>query len=130
MRTRAYRPDVSCRLEGRQLLSGVTGRPADPYVFSSNQSKLVVSIVARSFTVYARNHDRILLPRDLDDVIAIIPFSRADGLPSKFDDIVNEMLHDIHADVPHAIRTAANEVIAVTRAELEARVQAGDVVVR
>jgi hypothetical protein len=32
--------------------------------------------------------------------------------------------------VPHAIRSAYDELIAATRAEVEARVQAGDVVVR
>ena len=51
-------------------------------------------------------------------------------LSAKIDSIVDEMLKAVHAGVPHAVRTAANDVVAVTRAEVEARVQAGDVVVR
>ena len=40
------------------------------------------------------------------------------------------MQHDLSAKVPNAISSARNDVIAVTRAFVEARVQAGDVVVR
>jgi hypothetical protein len=40
------------------------------------------------------------------------------------------MRHDLIAHVPHAIRSAHKDVIAVIRADVEARVRAGDVVLR
>lgn len=131
MRTRAYRPEVSGRLEGRLLLSGGVGRAAAPYVFPPDQFKLFSVHVASAFTLYAaRSRDHIQLRHDFDDVIPIIPFAHADDLSAKIDAIDNKMLHDLRANVPHAVRTAANDVIAVARAEVDARVQAGDVVVR
>ena len=65
-----------------------------------------------------------------DDVVVMIPFGRVDGLGVSINRIVNRMQHDLSANVPHAIRSARNDVLAVTRAEVEARVRAGDVVVR
>jgi hypothetical protein len=130
MRTRAYRPVVSGCLEGRSLLSGVAKLPAAPYVFPGSQYKLYVVHAQADFTLFARYGDPIQLRHELEDIIPIIPFSRADGLRAKLDGIVDDMLHDIHAGVPQAIRSAYNDAIAVTRAEVEARVQAGDVVVR
>jgi hypothetical protein len=53
-----------------------------------------------------------------------------DGLGVSINRIVTRMQHDLSAHVPHAIRSARNDVLAVTRAEVKARVQAGDVVVR
>jgi hypothetical protein len=125
MRTRAYRPEFSGCLEGRLLLSGVA-----PYVFPTQKSKLFVAHVVDNFTLYARYHDHNQIHRDLDDTIVIIPFAHADGLPAKVDVIVDRMLEDVLAGVPHAIRTAANDVVAAARAEVEARARAGDVVVR
>jgi hypothetical protein len=110
------------------LLSSVAGPSTAPHVFPGQQFKLFVIHEQNGFTLYTRSRDISLLHQDLDDVLPIIPFAFADGLPAKYDAILDKMLHDIRANVPHAIRTASNEVIAVTRAEVEARVQAGDVV--
>ena len=60
----------------------------------------------------------------------MIPFERVDGLDVSINRIVNRMQHDLSANVPHAVRSARNDVIAATLADVEARVQAGDVVVR
>ena len=113
MRMRAYRPEVSGCLEGRLLLSGVAGRPAAPYPFPGHQYKLFVNHVGIAFTLYARYHDKIQLHNEFDDIIPLIPFARADGLSAKIDGIVDKMMRDIRANVPHAIRTAHNDVIAV-----------------
>jgi hypothetical protein len=130
MRTRAYRPEVSGRLEGRSLLSGVAGLSAAPYVFRGGQFKLYVVHANADFTYFARYRDPIQIRHEFEDIIPLIPFARADGLPAKFDGIVDQMVSDVHAGVPHAIRSAYDELIAATKAEVEARVQAGDVVIR
>lgn len=130
MRTRAFRPEVSDCLEGRLLMSGVAGRPADTYVFTGRQFKVFAVHLQIEFDIYTHIKDIDHLRNGLDDLIPLIPYARADGLHAKVEHIVGQMRRDIRANVPHAIRRAANEVLAVTRAELEARVQAGDVVIR
>ena len=130
MRTRAYRPEVSGCLESRLLLSNVAGRPAAPYVLSGHQVKLFVVHLASEFSIYEHIKDITHLQHGLEDLIPFIPYAYADGLPAKFDHILGQMRRDIHSNAPHPIRTASNEVLAVTRAEIEARVQAGDVVLR
>jgi hypothetical protein len=130
MRTRAYRPEVSGCLEGRSLLSGVAGPSAAPYVFRGAQFKLYVVHTQANFTAFARYRDSIQIRHEFEDVIPLIPFARADGLPATFDGIVDRMVSDVRAGVPHAVRSAYDELIAATRAEVEARVQAGDVVLR
>jgi hypothetical protein len=127
MRTRAYRPEVPGLLEGRSLLSGVAGQAA-PYVFRVGQYKLYVVHTQANFTSFARYGDATQIRHEFEDVIPLIPFALADGLPSKFDSIVDQMVGDVRAGVQHAIRSAYDELIAATRAEVEARVQAGDVV--
>ena len=130
MRTRAYRPEVSGCLEGRLLLSGVAGRPAAPYVLTGRQFKSFVVHLDAEFDIFRHTKDGSHLIDGLKNLIPLIPFARADGLPAKLNHIVDQMGRDIHANVPQPVRTAANEILAVTRAELEARVQAGDVVLR
>ena len=130
MRTRAYRPEVPGCLEGRLLLSGVAGRPAAPVVLPGHQFKSFVVHVDAEFDIFRHAKDKASLIDGLKNLTPLIPFARADGLPAKLNHIVDQMERDIHANVPQSVRTAANEVLAVTRAELEARVQSGDVVVR
>lgn len=60
----------------------------------------------------------------------MIPFAGVDGLGASTDRIVDRMRHDLTAHVLHAVRSAYKDVIAVTRADLQARIRAGDLVVR
>ncbi len=85
----------------------------------------------QGFILFARYRDVIQLRSEvIDDVVVMIPFGQVDGLGESIDRIVNRMQHDFSAHVPHAIRTALIDVLAVTRGNVEARVRAGDVVVR
>ena len=131
MRTRAYRPEVPVCLEDRSLLSGVAGLSADPVVLPQRRFNFVGEHMQQGFVLFARDRDVIQLRGEIiDDVAVMIPFGRVDGLGVSINRIVNRMQHDLSAHVPHAIRSALNDVIAVTRADVKARVQAGDVVVR
>jgi hypothetical protein len=60
----------------------------------------------------------------------MLPFGQADGVRTSIVNIVDRMQHNLAARVPYSIRTARNEVINVIRADLLARVRAGDLVVR
>ena len=129
MRTRAYRPEILGCLEDRSLLSGVAGLTADPVVLSRRQFHFIAEHMRLGFQLFARYRDVSQLHNEINDVAVWIPFGRVDGLQVSINRIVNRMQHDLSANVPSAIRKASNDVIAVTRADVEARAQAGDVVV-
>jgi hypothetical protein len=117
-------------LEGRTLLSGVVGLSAHPVVFSHRRFIFVAEHMRMGFDLYTRYRDVSQLGGEIDDVVVMIPFEQVDGLDNSINRIIKRMQHDLSTSVPHAIRSARNDVIAVTRAEVEARVQAGDVIVR
>ena len=131
MRKRAYRPEVppGC-LEDRSLLSGVAGRSADPIVFTRREFNMIPERIQEAFQFSSRNGDISHLHVEILDAVANIPFGRVDGLGVAITGILNKMQHDISAKVPDAVSSARNDVINVTRADVEARVQAGDIVVR
>ena len=130
MRTRVYRPEVPVCLEDRSLLSGVAGPSADPVMFSRHQLSFIVEHMQDGFDLFARNRDVSQLHNEIDDVVVMIPFGRVDGLRASIDRILTRMQNDLSAHVPHAFRRARIDVNAVIRADVEARVQAGDLVVR
>jgi hypothetical protein len=130
MRTRAYRPEFPACLEERSLLSGVAGPSADPVVFTRRRFNFIAEHMRGGFQLFVRNGDVAQLHNEINEVAVWIPFVRADGLQASINRIVDRMQRDISANVPYAIRTASNDVIAVTRADLQARAHSGDVVVR
>lgn len=130
MRTRAYRPEVSGCLEDRSLLSGVAGVSADPVVLSRVRFNYVAEQIRAGFQFFIRDRDIPQLRDELYDFAVFIPFGQADGLGVSINRIVTEMRNNLSAHAPHAIHSALNEVLAVTRAQVRARVQAGDVVIR
>jgi hypothetical protein len=130
MRTRAYRPEVPGCLEDRSLLSSVAGRSADPIVFTRREFNLIPEQIQSAFQFSRRNGDIPHLHDEILDAVVNIPFGRVDGLAVSINGILDKMQHNLSAKVPHAISSARNDVIAVTRADVEARAQAGDIVVR
>ena len=130
MRTRAYRPEVPGCLEGRSLLSGVAGPSADPVIFSRHRLSFIVQHMQQGFDLYARYRDVSLIHNEVDDVVVMLPFGRADGVRGSLDRVVNRMQREISAHIPLAFRRARIDVNAVIRAQVEARVRAGDLVVR
>ena len=130
MRTRAYRPEVPVCLEARSLLSGVVGPSADPVVLTYRELAFVAQRMGQGFVAFGRYSDVSLLFEEIDDVIGLIPFERVDGLDASIRRIVNGMLHELSAHVPHAVRSAFHDVIAVTVADVQARVRAGDIILR
>jgi hypothetical protein len=130
MRTRAYRPEAPACLEERSLLSGVAGLSANPVVLTRRQFTQVVDFMHLGFYNFTQYRDVEHLREDLRDVAVIIPFGRVDGLGVSINRIVDRMEEDISAKVPHPVRSALIDVLAATRAEVAARVRAGDVVLR
>jgi hypothetical protein len=130
MRTRAYRPEVRDCLEERSLLSGVAGPSADPVVFSRHRLSFIVQHIQQGFDLFARYRDISQLYSEIDDVVVMIPFGRVDGVRGSIDRVVTRMQDDFAAHVPHAFRRARIDVNAVIRADVEARVRAGDLVIR
>lgn len=130
MRTRAYRPEVSDCLEDRSLLSGIAGPSADPVVFSRRQLNRIAEHIEMGFNLFARYRDLSQLRGEIDDVVVMIPFGRVDGVRPSIERILFRMRRDIFAHVPLAFRTARNDVFDTIRADMQARIQAGDLVVR
>ena len=130
MRTRAYRPEAPACLEDRSLLSSVGGMSADPIVLTRREFNMIPEQIQAAFQSARRNGGIAELHDEILDAVGNIPFGRVDGLGVAITGILNKMRHDLSAKVPNAISSARNDVIAVTRADVEARAQAGDIVVR
>lgn len=130
MRTRAFRPEIPGCLEDRALLSGVAGSSADPVVFSRHRLSFIVQHIQQGFDLLARYRDISQLHSEIDDVVVMIPFGRADDVRGSINRVVTRMQDEFAAHVPHAFRRARIDVNAVIRADIEARVRAGDLVVR
>lgn len=136
MRKRAYRPEVLDCLEDRSLMSGVAGPSADPIYLSRRRLGQVIDHMRLGFDVFVKDLGRSHHYSDehlrdtLYNVAVIIPYGRVDGLGVKINAIVDRLHDDLFDNVPHAIRSAAHDVIAATLAEVAARVRSGDVVVR
>lgn len=130
MRTRAYRPEVAGALEDRALPSSVTGLPVEPVVLSHRQLVIVHQQVLQGFQLFARDRFVPHLYDQIHDGIVLIPFGLVDGLGVTIHRIVSRMQDELSARDPRAIRSAYNDVIAATNAEMQSRIQAGDLVIR
>jgi hypothetical protein len=130
MRTRAYRPEAPVSLEDRSLQSGVAGPSAQPVVLLHRRLNFILDHMRGGFVLFTRYHDISQVHSEIDDVVVMVPFQRVDGLDVSIDRIVDRMRQDLAAHVPGAIRSASNDVIAATVADVLARVRAGDVIVR
>jgi hypothetical protein len=129
MRRRAYRPEAPVALEGRALLSSVARPPARPVALSQIRYTVAVKQTEMAFQVYNRNRDLFDLREALDNLIVMVPFGRQDGLRPAMEEITGRLPGQLRAGVPHAIRAASNELIAVIHADVVARVRAGDLVI-
>ena len=130
MRRRAFRPEVPGCLEGRSLLSGVAGLSAHPVVLTQRRLNFVIERIGEGFDLYGRYRDPIQLQGHIDDLIVMIPFEHVDRLDASLRRIVDRLPHDLAHHVPHAVRSAFKDAAAMIRADVHARVLAGDVVVR
>ncbi len=130
MRTRAYRPEAPGYLEERSLLSGVAGPSADPIVLTRREFNEVPEQIQEAFYLFRQGNGISELHDDILNAVVTVPFGREDGLAESINRILNGLQQDMHAKDPHAVSTAHNEVLAVTRAAMQAQAQAGNVVVR
>jgi hypothetical protein len=130
MRTRAYRPEAPGCLEGRSLLSGVAGHLADPIVLTRREFNYVPEQIQEAFLDFRQGSGISELRNEISDAVVAVPFGREDGLAASIDGILGTLRSDMHAKVPQAVSIAHNEVLAVTRAAMQAQAQAGNVVVR
>jgi len=101
---------------------------AEPVVFPLRRYEMVVYRVQLSFSTFTRLRQESLLRDDLRSDVIPVPFARADGLVESIDGSVDRMQTKLAAGVPGAVRAAQREVIATIRADVGARVRAGDVV--
>jgi len=130
MCTRAYRPEAPDCLEDRCLFSGAAGPWADPVVLTKAKFGTVITQIRIGFAVFPRDPSISDLRLELSDAAVLIPFGRVDGLGLSINRILNTLHEDLSAKVRHALPRAEEAIIAVTRADVEAQVREGDVVVR
>ena len=132
MPKRAFRPEISCGLENRSLLSGfaAAGLTAHPIVITRAKFNLVPEEIQSAFHEYRQGFGMAELHKEILDDIVNIPFARADGLAESVNGILNKLQQNMQAKVPNAISTAHNDVTAVIRADVQARAQAGDIIIR
>jgi hypothetical protein len=91
-------------------------------------------MVRRDFELFATSGDT---SRNLERLRAMlaqnsegVPFHRVDGLGMKTNAILDQMQADIAAGSPRAIDAAFHRAVAGIRADVQARVATGSVVVR
>jgi hypothetical protein len=132
MPKRAYRPEISCGLENRSLLSGfaAAGLSAHPIVITRAQFNLVPEEIQSAFHEFRQGFGMAELHEEIFDDIVNIPFARVDGLAESVNGILNKLQQNMQAKVPNAISMAHNDVTAVVRADVQARAEAGDIIVR
>ena len=130
MRTRAFRPEAPGCLEDRALLSGVAGHSADPTVFTRREFNFVPEEIQDAFHLFRQGSGFTELHEEISEAVVAVPFGRQDGLAASINSILGKLQQDMHAKVPDAVSAAHNEVLAVTRAAMQAQAQAGNVVVR
>lgn len=130
MRTRAFRPQVPDCLEDRSLLSGMARPLADPVVLPRLRLKKVVEITHMSFQLYARDIEVEHLSDEIYEVVVMLPYGRVDGLGVQINSILDRMHHEVAAKVPGAVISAQTNVLTAIRTQVQARIRAGDVVVR
>ena len=68
------------------------------------------------------------LRKQLQADAVLIPFGLADGLGVSINRILVNMRQEIAAGAPHPIISATNDVLAVTRTLVAARIREGDVI--
>lgn len=125
MRRRAFVPEAPGRLEGRALLSGSRG----PVHLSAAAFGLDLLQIKGDFQQFSISGDLALLRAQLAMRAAPVPFSRVDGLGQRVNLILGRLEADLAARIPGAINTAYNEVITGIRADVQARINNGTVVV-
>ncbi|MDR3639471.1 MAG: hypothetical protein P4L84_37065 [Isosphaeraceae bacterium] len=128
MRSRAYRPEAPGCLEDRSLLSAATGPSTDPVVISGRQFSGIIDDMQNDFERFAGSQNLSRLRMQLQADAVLIPFGRVDGLGVSINRILVNMRQEIAAGAPAPVISASNDVAAVTRALVEARIQAGDVI--
>ena len=125
---RAYHPEV-LGLEDRSLLSSVAGPSAHPIVFTRRQFNFVPEQIQSGFYSFRQGGGIAELHDEINEAIVTIPHGRQQGLATSINRILNKLQHDMRAKVPQAVSIAHNEVLAVTRAAMQAQAQAGNVIV-
>ena len=131
MHRRAYRPEVPDSLEGRSLMAaGAVGPAADPIVIRPARLDGIVEQVHLAFDLYTRTRDIAQVNTLLQPVAVLIPYGREDGLGESINGILHQMRQDDVVRSNRPVLTAYRQVLAVMRADLAARIQAGYVVVR
>ena len=130
MRTRVYRPEVPDCLENRSLLSAVAAASAGPSLLTRREFNLVPEEIRSAFQEFRLGFGIEELHDEILDAVASIPYGQAVGLGSSITRTLKTMQRNIHAKDPQAINSAVNNVIAVTRADVQALAQAGRIVVR
>lgn len=130
MRKRAFQPEAPACLEERSLLSGVGRPPGDPFVLSGYRYDNAIDQIRLNFQRFDKTRDSLQLVRTLRDLQVLIPFGQVDGLGAEINRIMKTMRRNLLFRVPDAIHTARTDVIAAVKAEVQARVDSGDVVVR
>lgn len=133
MRKRAFRPEVLDSLEDRRLMSGVGTASAgagNPYVLSLRTYHLIGRQLKQGFDLFRRNLDPGQIVNEHKDVIVLVPYQAEDHLRARRDEIVQRMIREIRAGVPHAVRRAEADLLGTVRGSIEAHVRAGQVVIR
>jgi hypothetical protein len=130
MRTRAYRPEAPGCLEDRSLLSALAGPSAAPVVVSGRVLSSLIEEIDHDFERFAEVQNFSRLRNQLHPAAVLVPFGRVDGLGGSINRILVTMRQEIAAGAPHPVTSAGDDVIAVIRTLVEARIRAGDVIVR
>jgi hypothetical protein len=126
MRRRAFKPEALGELEDRVVPSGP---PRGPVVLSGLHFNTALDLVKRDFELYAMSGDFERLRAMLSQHTSGLPFHRVDAIGRTINAILAQMQSDLAAEVPRAIAMAHGKVADSIRADVQARIDNGTIVV-
>lgn len=133
MRRQAYTPDSLGKLEDRVVLSQAA-LSGVPVVVSGYSLEAGIGMVRRDFELFATGEDTPHNFGRLRGMLAQnsvgVPYHRVANLGMKTNVILDQMQADIASGAPQPIQTAYHQVVAGIRAQVQASVDNGSIVVR
>jgi hypothetical protein len=128
MRRRAFIPEAPDGLEGRALLSGAGHDPHPGAAPLSGRAFGVLTLQTRGFfEQFAISGDAALLKSQLQEGNNTLPYHAVDQLSLKSNRIVDQMVANLAAGVPGAIKMGYEQTVTGLKADFAKRIENGTV---
>lgn len=126
---RTFVPDALGSLGDRVLLSEAAALPRGPVALSALRFNMSMDMVRNDFELFATSGNFERLRASLARHTVGSPFAQADGLGVTINAILSRIQADLASGAPRPVAAALHQVEAAVRADVQARIADGTVVV-